>query len=135
MSDTASFGQNSSHTDSTQPKPSAGGQSVTEAVIQDFQTRRKYGIKKYGQELLTVDGRDTLIEIYQELMDAVVYTKKALMEREKAQSNACYVMANGECISPLPCVHGDGVRLDEFVRRVLEDDRYNQTDKPGDPLA
>ena len=30
----------------------------------------------------------------------------------------CYVMADGECISPFKCAHGDGLSLDEFVRRV-----------------
>jgi hypothetical protein len=35
----------------------------------------------------------------------------------------CYVMANGECISPLDCIHGPGIDLNEFVRRIREADQ------------
>lgn len=34
------------------------------------------------------------------------------------ENNKCYVLANGECVSPLSCAHGDGVSLEEFVRII-----------------
>lgn len=84
MSDTASFGENRGHTDSTQPKPqrSERSQSVTDAVVADLQTRRDHGIRKYDTELLTFNGRDPLLDTYQEVLDAVMYLKQCLMERD-----------------------------------------------------
>lgn len=84
MSDTAKFGENTAHTDSTQPAPAPGvtSQSVTDAVITDMQARRDYGRGKYGVELMTNNGRDALVEIYQELLDATMYVKQLLMERD-----------------------------------------------------
>lgn len=84
MSDQASFGENQGHADSTQPKPeqTSASQSVTDAVIEDLRQRREHGIGKYGIELLTFNGRDVLLDIYQEQLDALLYTKQALMERD-----------------------------------------------------
>lgn len=84
MSDKASFGENKGHTDSTQPKPARStiSQSVTDAVVADMQTRRETGTKKYGVELLTFNGRDALLEAYQESLDLTMYLKQALMERD-----------------------------------------------------
>jgi hypothetical protein len=84
MSDTAKFGENQGHADSTQPKPetTVTSQSVTEAVMLDLHERREYGRRKYGTELMTNNGRDALLEIYQELLDATMYTKQLLMERD-----------------------------------------------------
>lgn len=28
----------------------------------------------------------------------------------------CYTLPNGECISPLDCMHGDGLPLEEFLK-------------------
>lgn len=96
MSDTASFGENKGHADSTQPKPerSKSSQSVTDAVIADLHARREYGVGKYGVELLTFNGRDVLLEIYQEQLDALLYTKQALMERD------AYAQKGTEASSP-----------------------------------
>lgn len=84
MSDKAEFGVNTAHTDSVQPAPmrSELSQSVTDAVIADMVTRRETGTKKYGVELLTFNGRDALLEAYQESLDLTVYLKQALMERD-----------------------------------------------------
>lgn len=83
MSDVAKFGENSGDTDSTQPKPepSINSMSVTDAVVEDLKQRRDHGRKKYGVELLTYNGRDPVLDAYQEVLDAAVYLKQILMER------------------------------------------------------
>lgn len=88
MSQEANFGENTAHTDSTQPRPVRGefSQSVTDAVIADMQARREMGTRKYGVELLTFNGRDALLEVYQELLDATMYTKQLLMERDREKT-------------------------------------------------
>lgn len=43
--------------------------------------REAYGIAKYGQTLLTDDGRDTPTEIVNEMLDADAYLTKWTMQR------------------------------------------------------
>lgn len=45
-----------------------------------FRARRNMGIAKYGQPLQYEDGRDPVIDLFQELLDAVVYAKKGVLE-------------------------------------------------------
>lgn len=67
----------------SQPKPvrDIRSRSVTDAVIADMQFRRGQGIQKYGTELLSHNGRDSLVDAYQEALDLAVYLKQCLMER------------------------------------------------------
>jgi hypothetical protein len=44
--------------------------------------RRKMGIAKYGQPLQYGDGRDPIVDLFQELLDAIVYAKKAASENK-----------------------------------------------------
>lgn len=76
----------------SQPKPvnTEGSQSVTDAVIADLQFRREQGIAKYGMELRTNNGRDALVDAYQEAVDLAVYLKQALIEREERRKKATY---------------------------------------------
>ena len=65
-----------------QPKPVPGRDSVNDAVIDDLTKRREGGIKKYGMELQTHNGRSMLLDAYQEVLDAALYLRGALMEEE-----------------------------------------------------
>jgi hypothetical protein len=49
--------------------------------------REAYGIAKYGQTLLTDDGRDTPTEVVNEMLDALAYVTKWAMQ-EPANQNA-----------------------------------------------
>jgi hypothetical protein len=42
--------------------------------------RREMGIAKYNQPLQYKDGRDSIIDLFQELLDGIVYSKKAVIE-------------------------------------------------------
>jgi hypothetical protein len=57
---------------------------LDDLVESEFKTvceaRREFGINKYSQPLQFNDGRDSIIDLFQELLDAVVYAKKALKE-------------------------------------------------------
>lgn len=78
----------SNHHNSNQPPPSPGGQIVLPHVIADILTRAEHGRNKYGDYLRTensANGRSGLIDLYQELLDAVMYIKQLLMEMEKEQ--------------------------------------------------
>jgi hypothetical protein len=49
-------------------------------IAEDFRARGALGRKKYGRALRPNDGRDSLIDLYQELLDARNYARKAEVE-------------------------------------------------------
>ncbi|APG24082.1 hypothetical protein [Syntrophotalea acetylenica] len=64
-----------------QPMPTAGRRDVLPEVIADLQSRDALGRQKYGTTLQTHNGRDPLMDAYQEQLDHCMYLKQALMER------------------------------------------------------
>lgn len=65
-----------------QDMPIEGKKEVLENVIVDLKERGNIGIKRYGTPLKTFNGRDSLIDAYQEALDLVMYLKQNLMERK-----------------------------------------------------
>jgi len=57
--------------------------SVWELVIEDMKERDKIGREKYKMPLRAYDGRNSLIESYQECLDMAVYLRKAIEEQEE----------------------------------------------------
>jgi len=55
---------------------------VWDLVIEDMKQRDKVGRERYGTPLQTFNGRDALIDAYQEALDLVVYLRQAIEERE-----------------------------------------------------
>ncbi len=64
-----------------QPAPSPGNVNVGELVLADIQARIDLGKAKYGTLLQTGNGRDALLDAYQEAIDLTMYLKQALLER------------------------------------------------------
>lgn len=64
------------------PKPAAGP-AIWDLVVADMKERDAMGERKYGRRLRAGDGRDSLTDLYQELLDAAVYIRKAIEERKK----------------------------------------------------
>lgn len=56
--------------------------AVWDLVMTDIIARDKFGEQKYKTKLQPFNGRDTLKDLYQELMDALVYTRTLLYERD-----------------------------------------------------
>lgn len=52
-------------------------------VLKDARERDEGGTKKYGTRLGCFDGRDSLIDPYQEALDVVVYLRKVLEEYKR----------------------------------------------------
>lgn len=59
----------------------ADGMSTVTNVISDMRTRHQVGIERYGVPLTAGNGRDSMVDAYQELLDFVVYTRTWLEER------------------------------------------------------
>ena len=51
-------------------------------VISDMQRRDAFGAAKYKVRLQPNNGRDTLRDLYEELLDATVYARTLLFERD-----------------------------------------------------
>lgn len=69
---------------------------VWELVIDDMRQRDNEGRAKYGTPLQCSNGRDALIDLYQELLDACVYTRQEI-ERRRQHQHHC-----SSCGSKLP---------------------------------
>lgn len=65
-----------------QPKPTSDGLPVGELVLQDIKDRIELGRERYGT-LLTVDnGRDALLDLYEEMLDGVFYLRQEIERRK-----------------------------------------------------
>lgn len=65
-----------------QPPPRPGKEIVLPYVLADLQERAEAGLKKYGTYLRTMNGRDPLWDAYQEILDAAMYLRQLILERE-----------------------------------------------------
>ena len=68
-----------------QPDPIANDRpAVWDLVLKDMTARDLTGRMRYGVPLQPFNGRDALVDLYQELLDAVVYCRQAIYERDGA---------------------------------------------------
>jgi|GEM_PF-1778987 len=66
----------------SQPMPTQGRKPVLPEIIKDLYDRSDEGVRKYGTPLQADNGRDALLDAYQEGLDLVQYLKQVIMERE-----------------------------------------------------
>lgn len=66
-----------------QAAPLPGDTPVWDLVIEDMRKRDHLGRAKYGTPLQTNNGRDFLLDAYQEALDLTVYLRGAIEERDK----------------------------------------------------
>lgn len=68
---------------SDQPAPTPNDlPAVWDLVVADMQARDRVGRSRYGAPLQPHNGRDTLRDWYEELLDACVYARTLLHERD-----------------------------------------------------
>lgn len=68
-----------------QPAPEPGKVKVLDLVVQDLVDRAEAGKKKYGTYLETSNGRDALVDAYQEALDLCMYLRQAIEERKELE--------------------------------------------------
>lgn len=69
-----------------QPKPTSNSRlAVWDLVINDMQERDALGRHRYGTPLQPFNGRDALVDAYQEALDLAVYLRQAIEERNAVQ--------------------------------------------------
>lgn len=66
-----------------QPNPVVveGAQSVNDWLIDYLNNRRELGKQKYGMEVMAPNGREPLLDLIDELADAMVYAAQAYLEK------------------------------------------------------
>ena len=64
-----------------QPPPQPGERRILDLVVEDLNQRAEAGRMKYHTYLLTHNGRDALIDAYQEALDLAMYLRQAIEER------------------------------------------------------
>jgi hypothetical protein len=68
---------------SEQPSPKANDlPAVWGLVVADMNARDAEGRRKYGVPLQPHNGRDVLVDAYQEALDLCVYLRQAIYERD-----------------------------------------------------
>jgi hypothetical protein len=56
---------------------------IQDQVIADIEARKQVGYQRYGTLLQPFNGRDALMDAYQEALDLAQYLKQALVERDE----------------------------------------------------
>jgi hypothetical protein len=84
-----------------EPSPVPGNSpSMHDLVIADIQSRKDFGLSKYGTILQTFNGRDGLKDAYEEVIDLIVYLRQKL-EEEKVRNHVRWSPADLD-----RCEHG-----------------------------
>ncbi len=66
-----------------QPPPrQSDGKAIQDLVIEDMRERKRIGEERYGTPLQAYNGRDALIDAYQEALDLCCYLRQAIEERQ-----------------------------------------------------
>lgn len=58
--------------------------AIWDLVIADMRERDRVGRRRYGTPLQANNGRDALVDAYQEALDLVVYLRQVIEERGKS---------------------------------------------------
>ena len=56
--------------------------AIQDLVMRDLQERKAIGIKRYGTALQPHNGRDALLDAYEEAQDLCMYLRQAIYERD-----------------------------------------------------
>lgn len=77
------------HGEGAQPLPTASSHPVAHRMVQDdLEARLQLGISRYGQPLQPFNGRNSLRDAYEEMLDLCVYLRNALYEQEHDANRA-----------------------------------------------
>jgi hypothetical protein len=72
----------SESTTDPQPAPQRNDRPcVQDLVMADIEARKVHGVKKYGTLLQPFNGRDALVDAYQEALDLCMYLRQEIEER------------------------------------------------------
>ena len=119
---------NSSHNrlsaDKVQALPKGQGTEIAALVKQDIESRAKLGDLKYGERFRAFNGRNALLDAYQEALDLCMYLRQELEERSSEPKNQI-VGSNKPCdyctgaLDRKRCESCDALTMNCFIGRRL----------------
>lgn len=68
-----------------QPPPTGDGIPIWDLVVDDMRDRDNLGRQRYNTPLKSWNGRDALVDAYQEVLDLAVYMRQEIEERKSIQ--------------------------------------------------
>lgn len=68
-----------------QPPPTGDGTPIWDLVVDDMRERDNLGRQRYNTPLKSWNGRDALVDAYQEVLDLAVYMRQEIEERKSIQ--------------------------------------------------
>jgi hypothetical protein len=83
------------------PQPGAAPHSV-DLVVVDLASRKRYGVAKYGVAHQHDNGRDHLVDLYQELLDGAVYVRAEIERRREVPVSRALVERAYETLNAGP---------------------------------
>ena len=92
----------------TQPMPQVNDHpDIQSQVIADIEARREVGIKRYGTALQPHNGRDALVDAYEEVLDLACYLKQRIVEDESERMAwlVAYTEALEDMIKDMSPIH------------------------------
>ena len=89
-------------------------------VLSDAFERNQEGIRKYGTPLCPNNGRDALVDAYQENLDLCVYLKQALMETSPEDQS--------EWVSELKSSYNHSLYMLFSIRKVMASKEISKGD-------
>lgn len=76
--------QHTGPADFAQQAPEQGhGSEIYQLVLHDIITRSEFGARKYGHALRTTADVDYLVNMYQELLDLLIYMRGEIFKRDQ----------------------------------------------------
>lgn len=61
------------------PKPNEN-KPIADLVIEDIEKRKELGKQRYGTYLQAYNGRNSALDLYEELLDACIYCRQLIEE-------------------------------------------------------
>jgi len=92
-----------------QPPPRPGDKIVGDIVLTDIRLRMELGRMRYGTYLRTHNGLDAAQDKYEELIDALLYTKQDMLERADLAAEVERLRAQVKALSKLVYVMRDAI--------------------------
>jgi hypothetical protein len=93
-----------------------GRSDVPASLLADMQRRDDFGRQKYHTPLQPFNGRNPIMDAYQEALDLVAYTKQAVMESTKNYQNSLFLSKDPR----LTLVHLAAVQCAIHLRQILD---------------
>lgn len=71
---------------------------VRDGMAADIQARKQVGLERYGTLLQAFNGRDALLDAYQEALDLCVYLRQVLEEQVRGEHRGVFYAAYSDAL-------------------------------------